>query len=61
MTHEVVNRDAGGEGHTTLELLALLASESLFDLLLDHVVDGTANRGNVGTWDGELNSLGKAR
>ena len=61
MAHHVVDRDAGGEGHTTLQLLALLAGEGLLDLLLNHRVNSCAHRGDVGAWDGQLDGLGEAR
>ena len=57
VAHDVVDRDAGRESDTTLELLALLAGESLLDFFLNHAVDGVADGGNVGAWDSQLTGL----
>ena len=43
MAHDVVHGDAAGEGDTALELLGLLAGESLLDFSLDELVDGLAD------------------
>ena len=60
MAHNVVDGDAGGESNTTLELLALLAGESLLHFFLNHGINGVADSGNVGAWDAEFGSLGQA-
>ena len=57
VAHNVVNGDASGESNTTLQVLALLASVGLLDLLLDHGVDGGANGGDIGADHAELRSL----
>ena len=59
VAHDVVDRDARGEGNTTLKVLALLASESLLHLLLDHRIHSSANCRNIGSWYGKLDSLGQ--
>ena len=59
MTHDVVNRDAAREGNTSLDIFALLASESLLHLLFDHRIHSSANSRNIGSWYGKLDSLGQ--
>jgi len=43
VAHNMVDRNACRESNTTLKVLALLAGESLFDFLLNHVINGAAN------------------
>ena len=57
MTHDVVDGDAGGEGDSSLEALGLLAGEHFLHFLLDEGVDCLANRVDICTWNGELDSL----
>lgn len=61
MAHDVVNRDASGESDTTLQMLALLAGESLLDLLFAHSIDRVADSCNISTDNAELRSLSEAR
>ena len=60
VTHDVVDRDAGWEGNTTLEVLALFAGKGLLDLVLNHRIDRAANGGDVSAWHGKLDGLGEA-
>ena len=60
MTHDVVDRDASGEGDTTLEVLALFAGESLLDLFFNHGINGTTDGGDVGAGNTKFRSLGQA-
>lgn len=61
VAHDVVNRDAGGEGDTTLDVLALLAVVRLSDFVLDHGVDRVAHCRDVGSRNAELRCLCQAR
>lgn len=60
MTHDMVDRDASREGNSTFEFLALLAGESLFHLVLNHVIDGVADSGDISAWDSEFLGLEEA-
>ena len=60
VAHDVVNRDASGESNASLQLFALLASESLLHFFLNHVVDGVADGGDIGARDSEFASLFEA-
>ena len=61
VAHDVVDGDAGGEGDASLEVLALLARESLLHLFFDHGVDRLADGGDVGPRDRKLDGLREAR
>ena len=60
VAHHVVDRDARGEGNTTLKILALLAGVSFLDFLFNHGIDSAADCGDIGAWNGKLNSFGEA-
>lgn len=57
VTHNVVDRDATGEGDTSLHLLGLLGTKDLFDFFFDLCIDGLADGINVSSWYRELNGL----
>ena len=60
VTHDVVDRDASGEGDSTLEVLALFARESLLNLFFNHGIDSTTDGGDVGSGNTKFRGLGKA-
>ena len=60
VAHDVVDRDARGEGNTTLEVLALLARKSLLNFLFDHCIDSAADSRNICAWNGKFLGLCEA-
>lgn len=56
----MVDRDARGEGDTSLEILAFLASESFLNFLFDHGVDSSTNSRDIGARHTELSGLQEA-
>ena len=60
MAHDVVHRDASGESDSSLEVLALLGSESFLHFFLNHSIDSAANSSDIGAWNGKFGGLGEA-
>jgi hypothetical protein len=51
VTNNLIDRNASGEGNSTLEVLGLLAVECFLDVLMDHGVNSLADGVDIGTFN----------